>query len=86
MWIADKATRIAWRAKLAEDLDARLDDDDLEPRLRSRYTRDIDMLLHKVAEELGELRTKVDVTTTPLTDFDVIAIDEDGKFHGVADR
>lgn len=84
--MADKVTRIAWLQKMIEDLDSYLSDDGLDLRVRHRYTREIASMLKAVAEEKGELRTQLDVTTTPLTDFDVIAMDENGNFHGVADH
>jgi hypothetical protein len=75
MWVSDKVTRIAWRLKWIEDLDAHLADPDLDPQLRSRYTRDAAMLLRAVAEELGELRTQVDVDTGPTLTSAVIGWD-----------
>ena len=87
--MSDKVTRRAWRQKLIEDVEIRLADDGLDDRARSRFTRDLDMLLYRVEEEKGELpprTSKVEVTRSQLTDFDVIAINEDGHFHGVVDR
>jgi hypothetical protein len=87
--VANQAKRIAIRNKLIEDMEIRLDGEDLDPRVRSRFTRDIDMLQKSVAEELGQLpprTSKVEVAHSPLTDFDTIALDTDGNWHGVVDR
>ena len=82
LWIADKTTRIAWLQKLAEDLDKYLSDEDLDPRLRNRLTLEVALLLHKVAEEKGELRTQVEVKSAlPLGSR--LVMTEDGQFHEV---
>jgi hypothetical protein len=65
LWISDKVTRRAWRQKMIEDMEVALADPDLDWRQRSRYNRDIAMLLHQVDEEKGELpprTSKVEVT------------------------
>jgi hypothetical protein len=59
-------TRIAWYEKLAEDLEIHLADDDLDLRLRHRYTCDVAMLLHKVSELMGEpTRTTIQFESAP---------------------
>ena len=79
LWVSDKVTRRAWRQKLIEDLEIRLADEGLDPRLRSRYTRDIDMLLHRVAEEKGELPTRitVELTEVPVLSHIIEGFDRD---------
>ena len=62
--IADKARRIAVDQVLRDDLLSRLEDSDLEPRLRNHYTKTIMALQRAVAEEMGDLRSTVDLTTT----------------------
>ena len=65
LWISDKVTRRAWRQKMIEDMEVALADPDLDWRQRSRFNRDIAMLLHQVDEEKGELpprTSKVEVT------------------------
>ena len=60
---------------------------DLDWRQRSRYTRDIAMLLHQVDEEKGELpprTSKVEVKSLmPLGSRMVMT--GDGQFHEVAE-
>jgi hypothetical protein len=65
--------------ELIEDLEIRLADEGLDPRLRSRYTRDIDMLLHRVAEEKGELPTRstVELTEVPVLSHIIEGFDRD---------
>ena len=49
---------------------------------------ELDSLLHQINELNGWLpprTSKVEVAHSQLTDFDVIAMDEDGGWHGVAD-
>ena len=62
-------------------------DPDLDCRQRSRYIRDIAMLLHQVDEEKGELpprTSKVEVTSLmPLGNR--LVMTEDGQFHEVAE-
>jgi PAS domain-containing protein len=84
--IADKARRIAVDQVLRDDLLSRLEDSDLDARLRNHYTKTIMALQRAVAEEMGDLRTTVDLTTTKgsLTDFDEVILDENGQFHAVA--
>ncbi len=59
LWISDRVMRRAWRQKLIDDIEAALEDPDLDWRQRSRYNRDIAMLLRQVDEEKGELPTRV---------------------------
>jgi hypothetical protein len=42
------------------------------------------MLQHSAAEELGDLRTSIDLTHNKLSDFNEIVVDDDGNFHAVA--
>jgi hypothetical protein len=78
LWVSDKVTRRA-APELIEDLEIRLADEGLDPRLRSRYTRDIDMLLHRVAEEKGELPTRstVELTEVPVLSHIIEGFDRD---------
>ena len=71
-WVAKKAARIDWYQKLIEDLEIRLADEDLDPRVRSRFTRDVAQLLRSVAEEKGELRTQLEVEAGPRLTTEVI--------------
>jgi hypothetical protein len=86
LWISDKVTRRAWRQKMIEDMEVALTDPDLDWRQRSRYNRDIAMLLHQVDEEKGDLpprTSKVEVTS--LMPFgNRLVMTEDGQFHEVA--
>jgi hypothetical protein len=84
--IADKARRIAVDGMLRDDLLAKLEDPDLEPRLRNQYTKTVMALQRAVAEELGDLRTTVDLTTTrSLADFDEVVLNEEtGVYSAVA--
>jgi hypothetical protein len=83
--IADKARRIAVDQLLRDDLLDRLEDSSLDARLRNHYTKTIMALQRAVAEEMGDLRTAVDLTTTKsLADFDEIVLDEGGQFHAVS--
>jgi hypothetical protein len=84
--IADKARRIAVDQVLRDDLLSRLEDSDLDARLRNHYTKTIMALQRAVAEEMGDLRTTVDlaVTKAALTDFDEVVLDADGQLHAVS--
>jgi hypothetical protein len=87
LWVADKTARIAWRQKLAEDLDGYLSDPDLDRRLRVRYVREINSLLRNVAEEKGELPTRshaeVEISSSiPLGNR--LIMTPDGQFHELA--
>jgi hypothetical protein len=55
LWISDKVTRRAWRQKMIEDMEVALADPDLDWRQRSRYNRDIAMLLHQGYADFGGL-------------------------------
>jgi hypothetical protein len=74
-WVANKVARIDWYQKLIEDLEIRLADEDLDPRVRSRFTRDVAQLLRAVAEEKGELRTQIELDAGPRVISDVIGWD-----------
>jgi hypothetical protein len=85
LWVADKTTRIAWLQKLIEDLDSHLSDPDLDLRLRSRYTREVASMLKAVAEEKGELPTRVqlDSGSGPLVRSEIVGWDPDKWMAGV---
>ena len=53
---------------------------------RNRLTKTLMQLHRHVAEELGDLRTRLDVTATKtvLDDFTEFVIDDDGTFHPLA--
>lgn len=72
LWVADKTTRIAWYQKLIEDLDSYLADDDLDPRLRHRYSCDVATLHHRVAEEKCDLRSNIEIDAGPKLKSEVI--------------
>ena len=88
LWISDQAKV---KARMQDSLDLAwsfAEDDELDPRGRFRYQRQHDSLLHQINELSGWLppRTaKLEVAHSQLTDFSVIAIDEDGQFHAVSD-
>jgi hypothetical protein len=84
--IADKAQRIAVDGLLRDDLLARLEDEDLDAVSRNRYTKTVLLLQRAVAEELGDLRTRLDVAVSKnvLNDFNEFVIDADGTFHPLA--
>jgi hypothetical protein len=82
--IADKARRIAVYQLLRDDMLDRLDGQ-MDDRLRNHYVKTTAMLQRAVAEELGDLRSTVDVAVTKsLADFDEVILDENGQFHAVA--
>ncbi len=84
--ISDKARRVAVYGLLRDDLLDRLEDPGLEARLRNSYTKTCMALQRAVAEEMGDLRSRIDVTATKslLTDFDIIDLDtETGKLSAV---
>jgi hypothetical protein len=64
-----------------------LEDPNLTPSQRRHYLALKDKLRHSVAEELGELPVRghfeLAVTHNPLTDYDVLALGDDGKLHPV---
>jgi hypothetical protein len=84
--ISDKARRIAVDQLLRDDLLAKLDDPDLPLADRNRLTKTCMALQRHVAEEMGDLRSHIDVTATKslLTDFDIIDYDaESGTLSAV---
>jgi hypothetical protein len=88
--IAKKLNRIADADQDLADVIELLENGDLSPTQRKGYLNLKSKLRREVAEEKGELpvrsRVELQVSGRSLTDFDVIAMDEDGHFHGVADR
>jgi hypothetical protein len=54
------------------------------------YVKEQRALIREISEETGQLPTRVGriemEAKSPLTDFDTIALDENGQWHGVADR
>jgi hypothetical protein len=83
--IADQARRIAVNGLLRDDLLGALEDPNLDLLHRNRLTKTAAQLNRLVAEELGDLRTRLDVTATKsvLDDFTEFVIDESG-FHPLA--
>jgi hypothetical protein len=82
--IADKARRVAVYQLLRDDLLGRLEDAGLPDVDRNRYTKTAMSLQRAVAEELGDLRTTVDLAVSKsLADFDEVILDDEGKFHAV---
>jgi len=84
--IADKALRIANYGRLRDDLLAKLDDPGLSLVDRNRLTKTAMALNRHVAEEMGDLRSHVEVTAhkNVLNDFTEFVIDDDGTFHPLA--
>jgi hypothetical protein len=84
--ISDKALRIANYQQLRDDLMGQLEDSNLDVRARNTVTKTVAMLNRHVAEEMGDLRSHIDVTATKslLTDFDIIDLDtETGQLSAV---
>lgn len=82
--IADKARRIAVDQVLRDDLLGRLEDSDLDARLRNHYTKTIMALQRAVVEEMGDLRASIDLEVkTPFQPGDVLAFGADGQLHEV---
>jgi hypothetical protein len=84
--ISDKARRIAVDQLLRDDLLAKLDDPGLSLVDQNRLTKTIMALQRNVAEEMGDLRSHVEVTAhkNVLNDFNEFVIDDDGTFHPLA--
>ena len=63
-----------------------LSDPNLPVAERVRVTKAVRMLNRGAAEELGDLRTKIDlgVHKNVLQDFNEFVIDDDGTFHPIA--
>jgi hypothetical protein len=68
-WISDVVKSTGVREALAEDTIERRADPNLDPRDVSKYTRDIDMLIHRSLEAAGLLpqRVQAQVAVTPIT-------------------
>jgi len=84
--IANQARRIAVNGLLRDDLLDQLEDPNLDLVHRNRLTKTAMALNRAVAEEMGDLRTKLDVVThkNVLSDFTEFVIDDDGIFHPLA--
>jgi hypothetical protein len=82
--IADKGNRVAVAQQLREDLRSYLEDPNLDARLRNHYTKTIMALQRAVAEEMGDLRTHVEVAA-PFRLGEVLAFGSDGQLHAVVD-
>ena len=81
--IADKARRIAVDQVLRDDLLSRLEDRPGCSAPQSLH-QTIMALQRAVAEEMGDLRTTVDLTTTrSLADFDEVILGRKREFHGL---
>lgn len=85
--IANKFDRISDASQDWEDIKLLLEDPNLTPSQRRHYLALKDKLRHSVAEELGELpvraQLQVDLKHNPLTDYDVLALGDDGQLHPV---
>src|SRR5829696_205188 len=84
--IANQARRIAVNGLLRDDLLDQLEDPNLDLVHRNRLTKTAMALNRAVAEEMGDLRTKLDVAMhkNVLDDFTEFVIDDDGTFHPLA--
>jgi hypothetical protein len=84
--IADQARRIAVNGLLQDDILDQLDDPNLDLVHRNRFTMTAMALNRAVAEEMGDLRTRLDVAVQKnvLNDFTEFVIDDDGTFHPLA--
>ncbi len=84
--IADQARRIAVNGLLRDDLLDQLEDPTLDLVHRNRLTKTAMALNRAVAEEMGDLRTKLDLAVhkNVLNDFTEFVIDDDGTFHPLA--
>jgi hypothetical protein len=84
--IADQARRIAVNGQLRDDILDQLEDPNLDLVHRNGLTKTAMALNRAVAEEMGDLRTKLDVAVQKnvLTDFTEFVIDADGTFHPLA--
>lgn len=65
LWVAVKQNRVAEYQQYVEDLQELLEDPDLDPTVRSRYVDKVFKALHAVAEEVGELPTRIKYEPTP---------------------
>jgi hypothetical protein len=84
--ISDKARRIAVNQLLRDDLLAKLDDPDLPLADRNRLTKTAMALNRHVAEEMGDLKSHVDLAVTePFRLGEVMAFGADGQLHEVRD-
>jgi hypothetical protein len=84
--IADQARRIGVNGLIRDDLLDQLEDPTLDLVHRNRLTKTVLQLNRAVAEEMGDLRTKLDLAVhkNVLNDFTEFVIDEDGTFHPLA--
>ena len=84
--IADQARRIAINGLLRDDLLDQLEATDLSIVDRNRLTKTAMALNRAVAEEMGDLRARLDVAVQKnvLDDFTEFVIDDDGTFHPLA--
>jgi hypothetical protein len=59
-----------------------------DPRLKSRFARDLAPLLHAAGDLYGHfpMRSRVDVEVTKgsITDFDEVVLDDAGAIHAVS--
>jgi hypothetical protein len=83
--IADKAQRIAVNQLLRDDLLQQLQDPSLPLVDRNRLTKTAMALNRHVAEELGDLRTHVEVAA-PFRLGEVMAFGADGQLHAVQEQ
>jgi hypothetical protein len=84
--IADQARRIAVNGLLRDDLLAQLEDPNLGVVDRNRLTKTAMALNRAVAEEMGDLKARLDVAVSRsvLDNFTEFVIDDDGTFHPMA--
>lgn len=84
--IADQGRRVAVNGLLRDDLLDQLESDDLSIADRVRMTKAAMALNRAVAEELGDLKSRLDVSVskTVLDDYREFVIGPDGTFHPLA--
>ena len=84
--IADQARRIAVNGLLRDDLLDQLEDPNLDLVHRNRLTKTAMALNRAVAEEMGDLKARLDVAVSKnvLDDYREFVIGDDGTFHPLA--
>lgn len=84
--IADQARRIAVNGLIRDDLLDQLEDHSLGIVDRNRLTKTVMALNRAVAEEMGDLKARLDVAVQKnvLDDYREFVIGDDGTFHPLA--
>lgn len=87
LWVADKVKVAERYQDTIDDLYADFQATE-DPRMKSRFARDLAPLLHAAADLYGlfPMRSRIDVEVTKgsLADFDEVILDENGQFHAVS--